>query len=335
MVTIKDVAARAGVSTATVSRAMSGKGQVSEDTRLRVLAAVEELGFVPSAVARGLKTRRSHLIGLILPEINDPFFAEIAAEVEEIASDMTFQVIVGTSLGHVDREMAHINTMLSHHVDGIMLSAALDPRPSIERIERGGVPCVLIDDVPKGRQVDGVQVDNLQGMEMLTEHLLDLGHRRIGVVAGRVPSTPAVERIEGYRAAFRRRGLPVPEELIRPGLWTVDTAEARTTELLATHPDVTALISMSTLITVGTLRAARATGRRIPENLSVASFDDVALAAEISPFLTATRQPVQAMCRELCRMLLGRIDGTRTGPAERVIIPPTLHIRASTQRLQA
>ncbi|MFM8595026.1 MAG: LacI family DNA-binding transcriptional regulator [Chloroflexota bacterium] len=333
MVTIKDVAAKAGVSTATVSRAMSGNGQVNEETRLRVLAAVEELGYVPNAFARGLKTRQSRLIGMILPDIEDPFFAQIAAGIEKIALDHGFQVLYGNSLGRIEREAKHIETMLSRNVDGFILSTADDPLPPAKHLLDMGIPCVLLDDVPKGSPVDGVQVDNFIGMRMLVDHLLDLGHRRIGFIAGRVPSQPARERIDGFCERFVARGLPVPDDLIRPGGWAAEEATTRTLRLLEDHPETTALIGSSTMLTVGLMRGLRAAGLRVPEDVSVASFDDVPIAADLNPFLTAVRQPVDAMCAAVCDLLNGRIFGTRKGDPELVVVPPDLHVRVSTKAI--
>lgn len=329
MATIRDVAERAGVSTATVSRALNDRGYCSSGVRDRVRAAAESLGYVPNALARGLKTRRSLLIGLLVPGLTDPFFTDVAQGVESVASARGFQVLLGIGLRDQAREAAYLDLMLAHHVDGVLIAPAGDADAPVRRLVAAGTPTVVIDDVPDESLVDAVRADNVGGARQLANHLLALGHRRIALLNGRVASTSACERERGFRQAFADAGLPLDERLVRHGGWTTDDAAHRAADLLREPDRSTAIVAASAPLAAGTLLAMRAVGLRAPDDVALASFDDIPFAADLDPFLTVAAQPAAAMGRRAAAMLIERIAGDETGPPREVVMPVTLEVRRS------
>jgi LacI family transcriptional regulator len=328
--TIRDVAERAGVSTATVSRALNGRGYASPEVRDRVRAAAADLGYVPNALARGLKTRRSRLVGLLVPELVDPLYAVVAQAVERVASAEGSQVLLGVSLDDPAREGAYLDLMLAHRIDGVLLAPAHGPESAVRRVEAAGVPAVVIDDAATASGIDAVRADNVGGGRLLAEHLLGRGCRRIAFLNGRAGSTPAREREAGFRRAFAAAGVPIDERLILPGRWEADDARQRTAALLAARPRPDAVVAASALIAVGALRALGDAGVRVPDDIAVASFDDLPFAADIDPFLTAVAQPAAAIGEAAATMLMERIAGAAAGPGREVVLPVSLVVRRSS-----
>ncbi len=329
MATIRDVAERAGVSTATVSRALNHRGYCSPGVRERVSAAAEALGYVPNALARGLKTRRSQLIGLLAPHLTDPFFTVVAQEVEHVASARGFQVLLGIGLGDPAREAAYLDLMLAHHVDGVLIAPAGAPDAPVRRLVAAGTPAVVIDDVPGEPLVDAVRADNVGGARQLVTHLRALGHHRIALINGRAGSTSGREREQGFREAFAEAGAPLDESLIRNGGWTADDAARRAADLLREPNGPTAIVTASALLAAGSLRALRVAGLRVPGDVALASFDDVPFAADLDPFLTVVAQPAATIGCLATTMLIDRITGDDAGPPREVVLPVTLEVRRS------
>lgn len=329
MANIRDVSRAAGVSTATVSRALSGRGYVNAATRERVLAAAAELGYVPNALARGLKTRRSGLVGLIVPQLYDPIFATIAQGVEEVASAAGLQVMLGASLSDRHREADYIAMMAAQHVDGLILCPAHDAADaSWELASRLGLPTVFVDDRPAA-PVDAVRSDHLGGARALTRRLLDLGHRRIGFIIGDDRSVPGRERIAGYRAELAAAGIPQDPALLRVGAWSVAFGDAAARDLMALPDPPTAIFSGGALMTAGAMQGLRALGRRVPEDVAVVGFDELPMALAIDPFLTVAAHPVADICRQATQLLVDRLEGTETGPPRETVLPVEVIVRRS------
>lgn len=328
MATIRDVAERAGVSTATVSRALNHRGYSSSAVRQRVAAAAEALGYVPNALARGLKTRRSQLVGLLAPDLIDPFFGVVAQEVERVAAARGFQVLLGLGHGDAAREAACLDLMLARHVDGVLIAPAGEPGPPVRRLVAAGTPAVVIDRVPNGLPVDAVRADNVGGARQLASHLLALGRHRIALIDGHADSTSGRERERGFRLAFADAGVPLDEALIRHGGWAGDSAW-RVAGLLREPGRPTAIVAVSARLAAGVERSLRQAGVRVPEDIALASFGDVPFAADLDPFLTVAVQPAAAMGRRAATMLIDRITGDDVAPPREVVLPVTLDVRRS------
>jgi len=329
MANIRDVSRAAGVSTATVSRALSGRGYVNAATRERVMTVAAELGYVPNPLARGLKTRRSGLVGLIVPQLYDPVFASVAQGVEEVASAAGLQVMLGASLSDRDREAAYIGMMAAQHVDGLIICPAHDAADaSWELASSLNLPTVFVDDCPRA-PVDAVRSDHVGGARALVHHLIGLGHRRIALVIGDARSVPGRERIAGYLAELAADGIPHDPALLRVGAWTIAFGEAAAGDLLDLPDPPTAIFSGGALTTAGVMQGLRARGRRVPEDMAVVGFDELPMALAISPFLTVVAHPVMDICRQATQLLVDRLEGVETGPPRETVLPVELIVRRS------
>ena len=232
MATIQDVARRAGVSTATVSRVISGRGYVSPASREQVLAAADELAYVPNGMARGLKTQRSGLIALLVPEIVNSFYTTISRGVEDVANANGLQVILGNTDESIAKEGAYVELMISTRVDGVIIAPAGRTAKRLKPLLAGSVPTVLVDRSVAGFPADVVRGDSIGGAQILTRHLLALGHRRIAFVNGHLDTSVARDREEGFRAALTDAQIEIDERLISSGTWFIDDAEARTAAII-------------------------------------------------------------------------------------------------------
>ncbi|BDG62356.1 LacI family DNA-binding transcriptional regulator [Caldinitratiruptor microaerophilus] len=326
--TIRDVARAAGVSQSTVSRALNGSGYVSPATRARVLAAAAQLHFRPSHVARSLVSKATHTLGLLLPDITNPFFPAIARGVEDAAARAGYAVI----LCNTDRDPAHEEHYLAilrqRQVDGLVLiasSAAVG-----HRIARADFPAVVfVDRVPPGAEADAVVVDNREGVRTATRHLLGLGHRRIAFVGGSAGSGTSEDRLAGYLAALAEAGLNPDPGHIRAGDFTYDGGYAAGRALLGSPDRPTAVVAANDLMAIGVLRAAAELGLRVPDDVAVVGYDDIPLAGMLNPPLTTVAQPTYEMGERAARMLLERLAGKAPPEPRRVVLPARLVVRRS------
>lgn len=329
MATIRDVARQAGLSVATVSRVMSGRGYVSPSSRERVLQAAEALAYVPNGLARGLKTRRSGLIALLVPEIVNSFYTTVSRGVEDVANTNGQQVIVGNTDEDVGKERTYVDLMISSQVEGVIIAPAGNSRDALQTLCAAAIPTVLIDRAFPGFPADTVRGDSIYGAKLLTRHLLAKGHRRIALINGHLDTAVAREREAGFREALYDAGVDIDERLISSGTWFIADAEARTGDLLDQGLAPTAILATNSFMVIGVLRALRARGLRVPEDISLVCFDDFEWAAEIAPFLTALAQPAYEMGATAMRLLLERITGADDGPLHEIVLEPTLLVRRS------
>ncbi len=329
MATIRDVAERAGVSRSTVSRYISGQGYVSPEARVRIVTAVEGLEFVPNALARGLKTRRSGLIALLVPEIVNSFYTTISRGVEDVANRQGLQVIVGNTDEDVAKERTYVDLLVASQVDGVIVASAGRTARPLKSLLQKKVPTVLIDRGVDGFDSDLVKGDSVGGTVELTRHLLSLGHERIAFVNGALDTSVAREREEGFRRALADAGLPVDETLISAGTWFIEDAERRAKDLVAVKAPFTAILAANNFMAIGVLRALRRAGIRVPEDVALVCFDDLEQAAEIDPFLTVMAQPAYTMGTLAMQLLVERIDRRHQGPPRALTLAPRLLVRRS------
>jgi LacI family transcriptional regulator len=327
--TIHDVAKRAGVSVATVSRVISGRGYVSPASRQQVLAAADELAYVPNGMARGLKTQRSGLIALLVPEIVNSFYTTISRGVEDVANANGLQVILGNTDESVAKETAYVELMVSTRVEGVIVAPAGRSAKSLKPLLATAVPTVLVDRSLKDFPADVVRGDGLGGAQTLTQHLLRLGHQRIALINGHLHTSVARDREAGYRKALSDAGLEIDGSLISSGTWFIDDAEERAAAILATPNPPTAIVATNNFMAIGALRALRKRGLSSPTDVALVSFDDIEDAAEIDPFLTALSQPAYTMGTLAMQLLLERINGTFRGTPREIILSPQLLVRRS------
>ncbi len=330
MSTIADVARRAGVSKMTVSRVINDSGYISQETRERVEQAIAELGYIPNALARSLRFKQTRTIALILTDITNPYFTTIARGVEDVASEQGFSVIF-CNTDESDREEAeYVNVLLQKQVDGLLLVPTSSTEEAIAPIREQGLPFVLLDRYIPGALVDSVRGDSLQGAYRMMQYLLGLGHRRIAVLSGPADVTTSIDRMEGARRALYDAGLALDPAQVYYGPFSLEGGYVMATQALAADPRPTAVYAMNNFIAMSTLRAAREIGLRVPEDLSVVTFDDLPAAFVAEPFLTVTEQPAYEMGQQATALLLDRLSNKGSAEPVEIILPTQLIVRKSS-----
>jgi DNA-binding LacI/PurR family transcriptional regulator len=325
---IKDVARRAGVSSATVSRVLSDKPHVSEELRRRILAAMEELDYQPSRVARSLRVQRSRIIGLIISDIQNPFFNTLARAIEDSAYDQQYAVFLCNSDEDIEKEKLYIDLMQAEQVAGVMISPTRETATACQKLIKANIPVVVIDRQITDLEVDTVVVDNVRGSSDLVNHLIADGHRQIGAVLGTPTATTGRERYEGYIQALKSHDLPVLPDLLRMGIPKATVGYTLTEELLDLAVPPTAIFTGNNLLTVGALKAIQKRGLRIPDDIALVAFDELDWMSLVKPALTVVTQPTYELGQTAARMLLERIkDGTH--PTRKVVFKLELVIRQS------
>jgi DNA-binding LacI/PurR family transcriptional regulator len=327
--TIADVAERSGVSTATVSRVLSGAVPARDATRERVLAAARELEYRPSGIARALKRSETRTIGLLITDIGNPFFPQIVRAIEDEAHQRGYGVVLCNAADDPDRELAYLDILLERRVDGLIVASARTTRRHASRLAAVPMRVVLVNSDVVAEGLPGITVAHRHGARMAAEHLLALGHRRLAhVTAPSSQAAAARQRLAGVTDALRAAGLDPSSLLVAGGDEHVDGGAQATELLLAEHPAPTGIVCYNDLTAVGALRAIHAAGLRVPHDVSVVGFDDIELAAWTDPPLTTIRQPTDALGRWAVERLTAAAPPSRT--AERVVLEPTLVVRGST-----
>jgi LacI family transcriptional regulator len=329
--TIYDVARLAGVSTATVSRALNGTGQVAESKRSAIEAAVERLGYRPNTIARSLVTRSTQTIALLLPDITNPFYAELVTGIQQLTRERDYTMLLCTTDFDPEQEERYLRLLRAKHVDGALVDGLVLPPERIARFVEDGFPIVCLDRDVDSRSVPLVQVDNRMGARLATEHLLALGHTRIAHVMG-AAARISEERLLGYQAALTHAGLAPDSSLIAFGGFTETGGHDAMQSLLEIQPALTAVFAANDLSAIGAINAIAASGRSVPADVSVVGFDDVRLAPYTTPPLTTIRQPAEEIARHSTELLLGMIEGRPPGKLHH-IFPPELIVRASTAHI--
>jgi len=331
---MRDVAERAGVSITTVSHVINETRPVSDELRQRVLAAMQELGYQPNLLARGLRRGETRTIGMIVPDSANPFFAELARGIEDTVFEQGYNVILCNSDGDLDKELLYANVLAEKRVDGILFVAAGVSTEHIQTLQEQRMPVVVVDREVPDAFVDSVLTDNARGGWLATRHLLDLGHRRIGCIAGPSDVTPSAERITGYRQALDEGGVLVDEALILKGDFQYESGYQAARQLLSIDDSLTAIFACNDLMAIGAISAAVEVGQQVPADLSVVGFDDVRLASFANPALTTVAQPKYEMGVVAATMLLERMHDLGIPPRRRVLDTKLL-IRQSTAPVRA
>jgi LacI family transcriptional regulator len=324
--TIADVAAKAGVSTATVSRVLAGVGQARPETQARVLKAARELDYRPSEVARSLKRRSTQTLGLIITDIENPYFPQLVRSVEDAARAAGYSVLLCNAADDPEREASYLDLLVERRVDGLVIAASSLGARHGDWLTAPPIPVVLVNTAAPEADVPTIMSDNEGGGRMVAEHLIGLGHRRFGYLMPPPRNVDAPDRLAGVRRALREAGIGPDALQIARGEALVWGGEVAANELLDRAPETTAFIAYNDLMAIGALRALRRRGRRVPAEASVAGFDDVALAAYVDPPLTTIAQRTEEMGRWAVARLVGE-DGL--GPSS-VRLPVDLQIRDST-----
>ena len=327
MPTMRDVAKVAGVSLGTVSHVLSRAHYVRPETQARVESAIEELGFRPNRVARALVRRRTNAIGVVLPDIANPFFAELARGAEDVLSEADYAAMLGNSDNDAVKERRYLASLGERGVDGLIVALAAASHADDLRGLAARIPTVSVDRVVSGWLGDSVVGDNRAGMGLAVRHLTGLGHRRLALINGDTRLSTASERRLGFRKAIIAEA--ITDVSYSDGVFTFESGYEQALVFLNRADRPTAICAANDLLALAVLAAAGDRGCRVPDELSVVGYDDIAYAKLASPSLTTVRQPAYDMGAAAARMLLERLRDEQLA-ARRLVMKPQLVVRGST-----
>jgi LacI family transcriptional regulator len=331
---MKQVAERAGVSTSTVSHVINNTRAVSEDVKTRVLAVIEEMRYIPSAVARSLKNDKTHTLGVSIPDNTNPCLAELLRGIEDAAFGVGYNIMLCNGYADTRRQAAHLRALVEKRIDGLIFVAGAASDELVPLLTRQPVPIVLADHEVAAVDLDLIGLDHEGTGYLATRHLLELGHRRIACVSGPEEHSPGRERLAGCLRALAEAGVEVnPSWLVKAEPSCEGGFEA-VNQLLALPAPPSAVFACNDLMALGGLCAAREAGVTVPEQLSIIGGDDLGVAAFATPRLTSVTQPTYEMGRRLTALIIARIGGDEQ-PRRRELLQGALVVRQSTAPLQA
>jgi len=329
MATIRDVARRARVSVATAARALGGYGYVSEHTRARVRRAASALEYHPNAVARSMIKGRTHTLGVVVSDSANPFFASVVRGIEDVVGRQGYGTLLCNADEDPGKEAMYLRMLREKRVDGLIVSSTGGPADLLRSILRQGTPVVLIDRRLPGVTTDAVVVDNRAGSRAAVEHLIGLGHRRVGILSGPRRLYTGAERLEGYRRALRAAGIPLDETLILEGDFKADSGYELVSRFVRMPRRPSALFVANNLMTIGALLRLKEMGVRIPQEMPVVAFDDMPWAPILTPPLTAVAQPSYDLGAAAAGLLLRRLREGMAAAPQTLVFQPRLVVRQS------
>lgn len=330
MPSLTDVARQAEVSIATVSRVINDSNKVTVNTRDKVKRIMSELGYVPNRVARRLRQKggRRHLLGLILPDIQNPFNAEMARGIEDVAYANQFAVLLCNSDEDLVKESFYLDVLRAESVDGVILPPIQESDAAVLKLIERGMPVVVVDRALKSTNVDTVEIDNFLGAYEAVEHLIKLGHKRIAFIGGPVNISTSRERRRGYQEAHENANIPVDSSLMLAGNYKQDSGRDLTNQLLDLPSPPTALFVTNGLMAMGALEVVHRRNLTVPGDLAMIGFDDLPWAEALDPPLTVVRQPAYEVGKAAAEMLLNRLSNPEL-PVARLRLRPQLILRKS------
>jgi LacI family transcriptional regulator len=329
-VTLRDVGKLAGVSAMTVSRVINGREGVDLETQSKVEAAIEALDYVPNRVARGLISQKTGTLGLIVPDVVNPFFSPVVRGAETTARKAGYRVLLCNSEGDLRLEREYIEDLVSHRVEGLLIAPASDhSRHSVFPLLRRNFPVVLLDRALPDLDCDLIVSDSASGARRLVEHLIAIGHRDIAHLTDADDTSTGRERLKGYREALEAAGIPYRDELVFRT--TVDQIGGyrAAQQVLSLEQLPTAIFTVNNMTVVGAMRALRERGLAVPEDMALVCFDDVEHLAVLSPFLTVIDQPAETFGSLGAQLLLERISGKAGPRSRRIVLQTDLVVRSS------
>lgn len=332
MVTIKDIAKKAKVSTSTVSHVINSTHYVSEGLKDRILKVMEEENYYPNLVARSLRSKRTNTIGVILPEISDPFLAEIARRIEMQLAYKGYQMIISNSEDNIQKELESIKTLSKKMVDGILVLPTPGSRINIKELREQNIPVIFIDRETPYLNVDMVKVDNEKGCYKATKYLIELGHREIGYISKNSNTSTSLEREKGFKKAMHDYGINFRKDFIIKACGRTYENSRKAVETLLNNHEYrpTAIVAEDDIMAIGAIRAISDFKLRIPEDISVIGFDDNMIDEFLVPRLSTVRYPIADLSEAVVRILMDKISNIDFEDVKKVILEPELVIREST-----
>ncbi len=331
--TIKDIAEETGFSYATVSRALNNKYGVKPRTRDKIMAVARTRGYTPNAIARGLVMKQTQSIGLIIPDIRNPFFPEVASGVEDGAREQGYSVFLCNTNYESEREAHYLQLLVEKRVDGIILTSGFQASPPADTSPLGVTPIVSL--CSRFEQVNNsfVVIDNERGGFLATRHLIEQGYQTIGFIGTQSDGVPESQRFKGYRQALEKFNLPFDERLVFAGDLKRETGYQIIKRIIADHKEFPrALFVENDLMALGVIQGIKESGLRIPDDIAVVGFDDISFASFPEIGLTTVRQPKYEMGKLAAKILLDRIVNKTSNEPKRFILEPELIVRTSSCR---
>jgi LacI family transcriptional regulator len=329
MATVADVADRAGVSVSTAARVLSGRGYASQETRRVVLEAAKDLGYVPNRIARSLRTRQTNMIGLLIGDVENSFYSAIAKNVESVAKDAGYHVVLCNSDDDPKVEREYLELLDGMRVDALIVTPTSENRRHLAGLMDRGIVIVQIDRRVERLAADAILVDNEAGAAGAVSHLIEAGHTRIAIQTGELDVLTAHQRLLGYERALREHGIPVHEELVKTSSFHRDHAIEDATDLIGARPAPTGIFAANNILAEGALIALDQQGLRVPHDVSIVAFDDVPWMSMVDPPISAVRQPVADMSRSAAELILRRLREGSQGPPSTVVFRTEFVERAS------
>jgi DNA-binding LacI/PurR family transcriptional regulator len=327
---MRQIAERAKVSIGTVSHVINQTAKVRPKLRERVLEAIRSMGYQPSALAQGLRKNRTNMLGMVIPDITNPFFPGVVRGVEDVAFKRSFRVILCNADNDPSKEAAYVRELRSYHIAGLVIipTASADVAGHLRAYASASVPVVCIDRVPDGWKGDAVLVANADGAYLATRDLIQRGHTRLAVITGPLKLTNAAERLKGFRRALNSARIQIEPEFVQEARFDTESGYQAALRLLRMLPRPTAIFACNDLMALGVLQAARELNLRCPEDLSIAGFDSLEFTKFTEPSLTSVYQPGYQLGATAGRLLLQRVDGMQSAP-KKVLLPTELKKRNS------
>lgn len=326
--TIKDVAKKAGVSISTVSRVINDSKPVTNEVKQRVLDVIKETGYVPNPLARSLVTKKSQLIGVIVPEVTDTFAAEVLNGIEEISKMYDYDILLANTYSEKDLEVKNINLLRAKQVEGIVMISWDIDKDVVGLLEDSGIPAVYISKTTRDFDIYNVSINNNSAVKDMTNFLLDRGHKKIVLLNTTFQTNLADERLTGYRDAIVGRGLKVNEGFIKSCGSTFDDGYMAVKEMLESKVDVDAIFATSDEVAIGAINACFDLGYKVPEDISVVGFYDIEFSKMCRPKLTTVKQPLYDMGAVAIRMIIKMVKGIEIDE-KKVELPYTISDRDS------
>jgi DNA-binding LacI/PurR family transcriptional regulator len=326
--TIKSVARAARVSTATVSRVLTGADAVGDELRTRVLKMVRKLDYQPNRMARGLRDGHRKMIGVIIPDLQNPFLTGVVHGVEAVLYEAGYTLVLGHSGGFPERELAHLAGLRAEGAAGLILVPDNGEGAKYSLLAGWDIPMVAVDRVPKGLKVDLVSTNHHEGARQAVSHLIQDGCETISLINGPRGVSVTRERLAGYKEALNHAKIPLCEALVVHSDFRLAGGESAMNQLLDLPKPPRAVLVGNNLMALGALQAVHKRGVRIPEDIAIVGFDDMPWASSLRPPLTVIAQPIEELGRIAAQMLLDRLSD-RNRPVRQVVLPPQLIVRAS------
>ncbi len=331
-ITIKDVARVAQVSTTTVSHVINGTRFVDPLTKERVDDALKQLEYHPNSLARSLRSGITKVIGLIVPDISNQFFSEIARKIEDFGFHEGYSVVLCNSDDDPAKQVSYIHTLQAKQVDGIIFISSGSEPDDLARLVENNIPLVVADREVPLELADVVLLNNEKAGYDATRHLVELGHTAIACLTGPNHLTPSMQRMEGYRRCLREHGIPFRPELVAKGDFHFESGRDAVQRLLHSPRAPSAVFALNDMMAIGAIAAANDLGVRVPEDLSIIGFDNIALGTVVTPALTTMAQPIAELAYQAINLLLDRLNGARQDMNQRIILDATLVVRGSTAK---